>query len=342
MTPRAGATALALAAALLSATEGCGPRPAAPPPGPPPVPLHLAPACDLAPAAGLEWIIDARPRAIAEVPDLIPVLAVLVPEARFAAFAAAHGGVDVRQIAELCVAKYKEARLTIARTALDPARVERAFADRATHAGGRSIDVVNPPVVRVWGEVHGEAQQLLLFGREAALLEQGRAGPARAAEAFALGKLRRASPALRGSPLSNVAEILGEAPVRAFAPGPFEGDSAHGLGGLMRASSAVAASARFAGPPAKIAVRLVLTGAWGKSAHAAASRLAAAVHVLSESPFGRLLGVDRPVVAPLVTGSDDALVMEATFDGAALARGLHDALDAEVTDIIGGPARAPR
>ncbi|MEA2748116.1 MAG: hypothetical protein QOI41_2259 [Myxococcales bacterium] len=327
--------------ALVLTTSGCGPKPSAAPPAPPPVPLHLDSACDLAPSAAVEWVVDARPRAVAETPDLIPVIALVVPEARFATFAAAHGGIDLRQITDLCVAKYKDSLLTVARAPVDPARLERTFADRMTHPGGRSVDVVNPPVVRVWGEVNGEAQQLVVFARELVALEQGKAGPVRATEAFALGKLRRAQPVLRGGPLARAVALVGDAPVRAFAPGPFEGETAQGLGGLMRASTAVAASARFADAPAKLAIRIVLTGAWGKDAPAAAERLAAAVHVVSESAFGRLLGLDHPVVSPQVRGMADALVVDVTIDGASLARGMHDALDAEIGDIMrAGGARS--
>ena len=103
----------------------------------------------------------------------------------------------------------------------------------------------------------------------------------------------------------------------------------------MRASTAIAASAQFAGAPARIALRIALTGAWGKDAPAAAARLAAAVHVVSESSLGRLLGLDHPAVAPHVSTMEDALVVEATVDGVALARGLHDALDAEIGEIMG-------
>jgi hypothetical protein len=278
---------------------------------------------------------------IAEMADLIPAIALVVPEARFTTFAAAHGGIDVRQITELCVARYGSSRLTVARAPFDPSRVEQSFGERVTHPGGRSIDVPNPPVVRVWGEVNGEAQQLVMFGREAIALEQGRSGPLRAAEAFARGRLRRASPALRGGPLARAVELVGDAPVRAFAPGPFEGEIAQGLGGLIRASTAVGLSARFTGSPASLAVRIVLTGAWGKDAPAAAERLAAAAHVISESPFGRLLGLDHPVVAPQVRGTDDALVLDLVVDGLALARGVHDALDAEIGEIMRGGARSP-
>lgn len=341
MTARASALALALTTATVLSASGCGPKPVAAPTAPPPVPLHLESACELAPSAGLEWVVDAKPRALAEIPDLIPVIARVVPEARFATFAAAHGGIDVRQITDLCIAKYRESLLTVARAPLDPTRVEKEFADRVTHPGGRSVDVVNPPVVRVWGEVNGEAQQLVLFAREMVALEQGRAGPVRAAESFALGKLRRASPVLRGAALGGVARLVGDAPVRAFAAGPFEGEMGQGLGGLVRASTAVGVSARFVGAPAKVALRIVLTGAWGKDAPAAAERLAAAVHVVSESPFGRLLGLNQPLAAPQVRGENEALFVDVTLDAMAMARGLHDALDAEIGDIMRGGRRSP-
>jgi len=324
---------------LLAAPAGCGPAVPPPPPPPPPVPLSLDPACGLAPAAGLQWIVAASPREVAQVPDLIPAIGTVVPEARFRAFAEAHGGVDLRQVQSLCVAHYQGGTLVVARTPFDPARVERAFTDHVTREGGRAVDVPNPPVVRIWGEVSGEPREIVLFGRDAIAMAQGKPAHARVAEAFALGKLHRVAPALKGAALMRAQEVLGDAPVRVFAPGPFEGDTARGLGGLLRASTAIAASARYDGSdpatPTRVAVRLVLMGAWDKDGPAAAERLAAAVHVLTESSLGRLFGVNVPIEAPHVRATEDALVLDAVLDGGALARGLHDALDADVAEILG-------
>ncbi len=312
----------------------CGPPAPSQAPSPPPVPLHLDHACDLAPAAGLAWIVDARPRAIAETVDLIPAIATVIPEKRFEAFAEGHGGIDLRQTQELCVAAYRTSTLAVVRSPFDPARVERTFTDRVTHGFARAVDVANPPVVRMWGDVGGEPQQLVLFGREALAFEDGKGSSARVAEAFALGKLKRAAPALRGAALEAVSQRLGDAPVRVFAPGPFEGATAQGLGGLLRATTAVGASARFAGPPGRIAVRLVLMGAWGDDAPAAAERLSAAVHVVSESGVGRLLGLNAPLEPARVRTSPDALVLDAVLDATVLARGRPDARDAEVGEIL--------
>jgi hypothetical protein len=180
-----------------------------------------------------------------------------------------------------------------------------------------------------------DAQQLLVFGNEAVALEEGRPSQLRAAEAFAFGKLKKAPPALKGAALTRAAEVLdGDAPVRVFAAGPFEGETANGLGGLLRAATAAGASAKWAGTGSNILVRVVLTGAWGDNAPAAVERLAAAAHVLSESPIGHLLGLHRPVREPAVHVEADALVLDATLDGDALARGIHDAVDAEVAEIM--------
>lgn len=324
-----------MAALLPLLAAGCGGKQPPPgPPAPPPVPLHLDPACGLAPSAGLVWLVEAKPRAIAQIPDLIPAIALVLPEERLQLFTAAHGGIDPRQTKDLCVARYREAVLSIVRVPLDGEKVAAAFESRSVKATPRTLLAPNPRVIRMAGEVGGEPQRLIVFGNEAAALEQGKPGPLRAAEAFAFGRLKRSAPALRGAALSRAAEVLGDAPLRVFAPGPFEGETANGLGGLLRAATAVGASATWAGSRSNIAIRVVVTGAWGDDASAAGERLGAAAHVLANSSLGHLFGLDRPVRAPSVHVERDALVLDATIDGMALARGLHHAVDAEVAEIM--------
>ena len=313
---------------------GCGPKRPAPPPGPPPVPLHLEPACDLVPAAGLAWVAAIAPRAIAAVPDLIPAIGIVLNEERLRLFATAHGGIDLRQIKEVCVARYPGTLLTVARVPLDPDRVVAAFDGRSGRPPVRTTIIPNPHVVRVTGDIDGEPEQLLLFGHDAIVQEEGKTGPIRAAEAFAFGKLKRSQPALKSPALARATALLEDAPVRILAPGPFEGETAGGLGGLLRATTAVGGSARWSGTGTGIAVRLVLTGAWGDDAPAASERLAAAIHVLTESPPGRLFGLAHPRKEPTIHTEPDALVLDAVVDGEALARGIHDAVDAEVGEIM--------
>ncbi len=319
---------------LLLLATGCGSKKPPPPPAPPSVPLYLDPACGLAPSAGLVWLVEAKPRAIAQIPDLIPAIALVLPEERLELFTAAHGGIDPRQTKDLCIARYREAVLSIVRMPLDGERVASAFESRSVRSSPRTLLAKNPRVIRLAGEFAGEPQRLTVFGNEAVAFEEGKPGPLRAAEAFAFGKLKRSAPALRGAALARAAEVLGDAHVRVFAPGPFEGETANGLGGLLKAATAVAASATWAGKKTDIAIRVVVTGAWGEDASAASERLGAAAHVLANSSLGHLFGLDRPVRAPSVHVERDALVLDATIDGMALARGLHHAVDAEVAEIM--------
>ena len=324
-----------LAPAALLLVFACGPKAPPPPPPPPPIPLHLDPACDLAPAAGLSWLVSAEPRTIAQIPDLIPALSLVLPEERLQRFAASHGGIDLRQVSDLCVARYRDTTLATARVPLDENRIIAAFEARSTRTPVKTEIAPNPRIFREAGEEAGTPTQIVVFGREAIAYELGASGPIRAAEAFALGKLKRAQPALRSAALAPAAAALGPAPVRVFAPGPFEGESARGLGGVLRVATAIGGSARWGATQSRVALRIVVLGAWGPDAPAAAERLGAAAHVLAESPVGRLFGLDRPVDGPFVHGEGDVLSLDVTLDGERLARGIRDAVDAEVNEIMG-------
>ena len=313
----------------------CKTPPAAPPP-PPPIALHLEPACDLAPAAGAQWVVEVKPRQIAEIPDLIPAIAQVLPEERLQLFTASHGGVDLRQTKDLCVVQYKDAQLAVLDVAqLDPERVAKAFDERTVkEPATRTMLATNPKVLRLAGKVGEEEQRVITFGLEAVALERGSSGPLRATEAFAFMKLKKAAPVLKGAALKRAAEALGDAPFRVFAPGPFEGETAKGLGGILRATTAAGASAAWTGQSANIAVKVVLIGAWGEDGPAAAQRLGAGANVLAGSAVGRLFGLDNPVRSPNAHVENDALVLEAVIDANALAKGLHDALDADVAEIM--------
>ena len=197
----------------------------------------------------------------------------------------------------------------------------------------------------MWGSVGEEREQIAIFGDQAIGIERGHFGPLRVASYFAQGKLKRSPQALRADPLRAASERLGDAPVRAFAPGPFVGPWADGLGGLLRAATAVGASLEPApsadgGEPAlKLAV--VVLGAWGPDAPGAAERLGAAFNVLAEDPLGRLAALNRPKSGPHVVGNATEVRLEVTLDATALARGIRDATSAEVPDIVASPRRTP-
>jgi hypothetical protein len=317
----------------LLALAACGGRVAPGPPAPTSPPLALGQAVDLVPAAGLVWLVDARLRELFASSALIPAIALVLPAARLDAFAKRHGGIDLRSVPELALAAYPEATMAVARAVLDPARVEGAFAARAVAVEGRAVE---GGVVRTWGTVGDAHEQLGIFGHEAVALEQGRFGPLRAAEYFAQGRLKRARPALLAEPLMRAATLLGDAPLRAFAPGPFAGDLGRGLGGLLGAATAVAGAATPVDhdPDGALALRFVVTGAWGADAAAAADRLLAAFGVLASDSLGRLLGVDRPLEAPRASGDAEALRLDVSLDALALGKGLRDATSATIAEVM--------
>ncbi|HTB73904.1 MAG TPA: hypothetical protein VK762_11700 [Polyangiaceae bacterium] len=324
--------------------SGCA-RTLAPPTQPvAPTSLDLDPLVDLVPAAGLVWLVELRPRELQASPPLAAVFAAAATSAQLDAFARRYGGVDVRQADQVAVSGHGRSTLGLARLPVDPWRVEQAFTARAREVEGRAVERA---VTRFWGTVGEDREQVAVFGREGVGIEHGGLGPLQAAIYFAEGRLKRSLPALRAEPLSAASALLGEAPVRAFAPGPFGADWAGGFGGLLGAATAVAARLRATEPGHAAApggragdgrqalrLQLVLTGAWGADAPAAADRFAASFRVLGEDPFGRLTGLDRPLEGPVATAGPDALALDVALDPVTMSRGVRAASGAPLAEIM--------
>ncbi len=315
----------------------CTPTPAAPAPEP----IHLPPLVELAPAAGLDMLVDAQPRAILAHPELLPLLALVIPDVQFRAFAARHGQVDPRQFEDLVVATYQDTTLVLALGDFDPAKVEAAFADGLNVT--RSIDLHGASsvssIVRL--ESPSEHLALALFGRRAVGLEthavQGRAGPLRVSELFAMKRLVRAKPALESAPLDVAARAIGDAPVRIFFPGPFDGDAGKGLAGLLKAATAAAVAIRLAlpadGNPA-FDVTVSLFGAWNDDAEHAGQRFAAAIENIARSDLGRLTGLHEPIRGPDLTVSPTILTVSTRIDARKLAQGARAATSGQIDEIM--------
>jgi hypothetical protein len=240
--------------------------------------------------------------------------------------------VDPRQADQVVVAAFARTTLALASLPVQAGSVEAAFRARSGAVDGRALE---RGVIRLWGTVGEEREQIAIFGTQGVGLERGAFGPLQAAEFFAQGRLKRSLPALRAAPLAAAADRLGEGPLRAFAPGPFEGDWAQGLGGLLGGATALAARLRpGSGPGAPLSLRLLLLGAWGTDAPAAAERLAAAFHVLAEDPLGRLTGLDRPVEGPAATGDADALALDVALDPVRLSKGVRSVTGADLPEIM--------
>jgi hypothetical protein len=333
---------------VLFLVGACGGSTASKPAAPAPPPLHLTPTTDLAPAAAISWLVDVSPRALASHAELLPAIETLLPHDRVAAFGE-RNGFDPLALEELTIAAYSpgvsgrpDAMLYLVRGVLNRSKLESIFRAQSGAIEGRAVDRDGEEgIVRQWGMMRGDRAQMATFGHAVAALEIGRFGPLRAAELFAQGRLKRASPALRSGSLARAAELVrdaqgADAPARAFALGPFEGSSAKALGGLVAASTAAAVAARpeIVGGKAAFRITLVLTGGWGNDARTAADRLAAAFDALSDTPLGRLAGIDHPLDLVQVEPLPDALRLTVALDALALARGARAAMGAEVSEIM--------
>lgn len=320
---------------------GCGAAPPPPPaPAAPPLPpLKTAgPLADLLPLAQLRWLILARPREIASLSFLIPAIGTVVPEENLDRFAAATG-VDLRQIPEAAVALYAdeagaETLFYLVRHNGDPATIERAFRESITAGAHRAED--RPDLLRVSGKIGAAQSTLVLIGRDILGVQQGGSaarGPARIAALYAEGKLKKSPTALGEEPLRSLIKRFGDAPLRALAPGPFQGELQRGARGLLAGATAIGASAR---PSARegIAVSVAVAGDFSKSGEPASRELGGAWKELAAGSFGHLLGLDQPVQAPLTTFSPEAVACAVELDPQRLATGLRSATSAKIAEIM--------
>jgi hypothetical protein len=287
--------------------------------------------------------VEVRPREILSHAELVPLVAMVIPDVQFRTFATRHGGVDPRQLEDVVVATYHSTTLALGRGVFDTQQLERAFADRTTRVTSRTIDHPGGPlssVVRLEGTTSkDESLELVTFGRRVAGVElhasAGRVGPLRASELFALKRLARAKPALRAPPLDAAAAALGDAPVRIFFPGPFEGDTANGLAGLLRGATAAAIAVRVPDPPdGSLEVMVSLLGAWNDDAPVAGQRFAAAVENIARSDLGRLCGLHEPIRGPDLKVSPTILTVSAQIDARKLAAGARAATGGQIDEIM--------
>jgi hypothetical protein len=316
-------------------------------------PLHTGALTSLIPLAGLRWAILVKPREIASIPWLIPPIGRVVPEENLTRFTASVG-FDLRQIPEAVVASYAgppESTLYLVRHNGDPARIERLFRARLIGHERRAVD--RSDLVRVSGAIGSIEVTLLVAGADVAAFQVGgnpTRGPARVASLYALDKLKRSptllaedfsrrpgvrldEPGYPPSPLRALSARLGDAPLRAFALGPFEGELARGARGLLAGATAIGGTVR---PSARegLLVVVAVAGDFSASGPAASRELVAAWDDLAKGTFGHLLGLDEPVEKPLPTHAADAVAVAIELDPGRLARGLASATSARIDEIM--------
>ncbi len=322
-----------LGLAALAALGACS---SAPPPAPkPPLePLPALPLDRLVPRAGLDWLVRASPRAIAQVPWLIPAVARIVPETNFDGFREKLG-FDLRQVPEAILARHGEplsCGTAYVRHNADPLVLQKKLEKRLTSDVVRSED--RPDLARVSGRLGTEPRAFARIGRDVAVYQQGGLGgrgTARIATLYALKKLD-ARPALDGDPLAPLVARFGDAPAVAVALGPFDDEWKQAARGLLEVATAVGAAAR---PTARehVGLAIALSGEFGERGSEAADTLRDAWGDLASSGTGRVLGLDRPIETPVAAGTRAVVTVSVELDADRLTEGLR-ALVAQDLDAI--------
>ena len=305
--------------------------------------LHDGPLLDYVPAAGLRWLVVARPKELASNSAFAAALEPLLPKPRLDAYATSTG-IDLRTLPSAAVAGFGLGTMYLAETPDDTTRAEELFALRVE--GQPILDRPHPRVTRMLGVVDGQPQALVsIRGRLVALAVRDPT-LARVVEAFARKQLRESPPALEGAALSTLPKRLERSPVRFYAPGPFEREWSAGARGLLAATTALAITLDPTQPgQARIAV--VLAGAWGDAGADSAERLSDAWEDLASSPTGRLLGLNRPASPPRFSESPDGLELTVDLELDPVVAGLRAAVIADVWEILdlsraaGGTRRVP-
>lgn len=264
---------------------------------------------------------------LAENAELRRALAPLFPDDRLAEFAKTTG-IRLDRCASALVAQFDYATLYLARTQGENDSVEELFTQRLVSEPIRAS--VHPKITRVTGIVGRTPETLVRVDDDFMGVSVGDPAPARIVELFALGRLRKSPPALRGAALSTLPADLDRAPLRGYAPGPFSGEWASGARGLLSATIAAAAAVYPEGSSVRLVA--VLTGDFGDSN--GPFLLAQSWDDVAQSPVGRLLGLDHPVREPLVSQTASGLQLDVTLAMGQLAEGLHSAVGADIREMM--------
>jgi hypothetical protein len=330
-------SAIAHGAIAGAALSGCSSTPAALPPKPPLAPLSTDRLETLATSAGLSWVVRARPRKIAELPFLIPAIGRIVPEKNFDAFKL-RTGLDPRQVPEVLLLRYGDALLAaeaqIVRHNVDPAELERRFFERLTADAQRAED--RPDLVRVSGIIGKSEHAFARIGRDVVVYQQrgeSARGPARIASLCALGKLAKSKRLLDGGPLESLLGRFGDAPLVAAALGPFDDEWKKAARGLLEIATGVGAAAR---PTARenIGFAFAILADLGKSSGQASELLRAAWDDVAMSTMGHLLGLDRPIEAPIVAADESVVTLAVEVEPGRLAEGLRALAENDLDAIM--------
>ncbi|MCA9639934.1 MAG: hypothetical protein H6718_32035 [Polyangiaceae bacterium] len=296
-------------------------------------PLFLGAPADYVPAAGLRWLVLAKPKQLLADARLRKALARLIPQASLDQYMLSSG-VDPARVPQAAVAGFDYSTLYIARVAEEDALIEERFAKRLLTSKARKHP--HPDLWRTTGMIGTTPQTLVRIDRHLVGVSVGDPTPARVVEAFARRKLKKSPPALEGAALSTLPKEATDAPLVFLAPGPFDGEWIQGAHGLLAHALAAAITLRpLTGRNAGVGrFTLYLAGDWKAVGPDSTARLMDAWDELSTSSTGALFGLDRLTAKPVVSGGDELLKLEIDADLDRLLSGLHAAVAADVGELM--------
>lgn len=157
----------------------------------------------------------------------------------------------------------------------------------------------------------------------------------RIAEGFALGRFKKTTPALVGASLSTLPKELERAPLRFYAPGPFQEAWAKGIAGLLARAYAVGASVSI-GDATTLKVHLVISGAFGPDLEESRGRILKTWDALLASPVGHVLEIERAVESGsfALDVFDDHAVLDVSLNADLLIKGLSAAVQANARALF--------
>jgi hypothetical protein len=332
---------LHLTCALLLACSAPAPPPTATPVSVATVRPHLL---DHVPAAGLRWLVVARPGELEKRPDLASLLRELFPPVRLDAFRKVTG-VDLTKVKLGAVAGFQVGTLYLAELGEPVAfDVRERFAERLD-AGGMERKP-RPKVHRISGTSRESPRALVTVDDDFIAVAVDDTVLAKIVEAYGARRLRSPS-ALRGAALRALPPLPPDALVALYVAGPFSDDLTRAAHGLLAQTSSLVITI-MGSAPESLRATLTLAGDYSPDATAAGERLASAFRELCSSPTGTIVGLSE-AGSPKIVPHLHQLTLTADLPLRPVVRGLralvsgdlHEILDLVPPPSAGEPAQSP-
>lgn len=313
----------------------CGGAPSDPPRSTPaaeaPEPLHDGALADYIPAAGINWVVLAKPSVLNGNRAFMNAIEPLLPASRLELYAR-DTKLDLRGLSSAAVVGFDLGILYMAETDTDLTPATRAFEERLITAA--EVKHPHPRLTRVSGVVGKTPESLLRYDGKLLAVAVGDTTTVRIVEAFARKKLKRSPSLFGGVALRSFRDFGKDAPVAFFAPGPFEGRWIYGGAGLMAAATALGIALEPSSDGRQLKGTLAIDGPWQDSDAEPVARIREAWQALAESSTGRLFGLHEPRTPPVFEASDTRIRMDVWLELEPVVEGLRAAVSADVWEML--------